>query len=244
MTNIDGTEIKLSTRREKRKADLAQTNGLTPVKLAIINIEEGITTLSWDDFFTTEDAKGIKTPIPISKLCSTYLPTQFKKQAEKTKHVLEKYTKVKAKHEIAIVQKDIKTSNLLATKMAALEEELLSGMNPLRKPILDYFNDLTLLFKLLYSFKNRIPLEDTVDIQMNMIKLMQETRTIRFYDLKTPFYDFNDLRNIVAHNSVTSFITEADWLAFADMVASIDESVRDVVKRYSAPFEKAQKLLT
>jgi len=236
-------ESGLTSQRIKRFKELEANNALTEVKLAILSIEEGISTLSWTDFFHTENAQGFNSPTPIHKLCSTNLVTLFEQQAKKTKYTKAKLDKMKEHYTTAIALGDEKTRHKLHKKLAPMSDELLSGMADLRKPILDYFNDLTLMFKLLYSFKNRIPLEDTVDIQMNMIKLMQETRVIRFYDLKTPFYDFNDLRNIVAHNSVTSYITEGDWLAFAQMIKSIDTSVKEVLVNYSAPLEKAQKRL-
>jgi len=243
MTQIEEELKILSPQRVKRFKELQANNALTDVKLAILSIEEGISTLSWTNFFSTEDKNGFNSLTPITKLCSTNLVTLFEQQAKKQKYAMIKINKMKIRHDEAIALGDNKTRHTLHKKLAALSEDLLEGMNPLRKPILDYFNDLTLMFKLIYSFKKGIPLEDTVDIQMNMIKLMQEVRVIRFYDLKTPFYDFNDLRNIVAHNSVTSYITEADYLAFAEMITSINNSVKEVLRNYSAPFEKAQKKL-
>jgi hypothetical protein len=243
MTQIDEKLKELSTQRRKRFKELQANNALTDVKLAILSIEEGISTLSWTNFFSTENKNGFNSPTPITKLCSTNLVTLFEQQAKKQRYTMIKINKMKKRYNEALALGDNKTRHTLHKKLAALSEDLLEGMNPLRKPILDYFNDLTLMFKLLYSFKKGLPLEDTVDIQMSMIKLMQEVRVIRFYDLKTPFYDFNDLRNIVAHNSVTSYITEADYLAFAEMITSINTSVKEVLKNYSAPFEKAQKKL-
>ena len=232
----------LTGRRQQRYKELEANRALTPVKLAILGIEESVNTVGWGSFFTIQH-KDYRKEIPITKLCSTNLVGLFEAEAKKAKYAQTKFIKSYNRLEISLQLGDIKAVKKERKRLAAMSLETFSSMDAYRKPILDYFNDIHRLFKLLYAFKNNIPIREAGDIQLNMLKLMQETRVIRFYDLKTPFYDFNDLRNLVAHNNIEAIITEKEWLAFASTIKSIDDSIKEVIRNYFAPLKKAQGIL-
>jgi hypothetical protein len=215
----------------KRLKKLNDPN-LTDFRRLMITIEENMRFFTLTEFFMQQRNAGHSTPCEIHKLCATSLVSTLEHKAKYTQGAYNKLTKFKEKMKELEAVGDMKTYKKLYHKTRSLAPILMEGLNDIRQDLNTYFNNVQMLFKLVYSFENNIHINKVTDIKNTLLDLMKKTDTGLSNKDRTFLYDLNTFRNVVVHNEVGVVLYGNDWIVLADVIKGVKVIVGTLLERY------------